>query len=707
VTPGSPAAASVTVPLFALRPDLSGGWPAGSRWSIPDPGQGTSVEQPEGSVLSYRIRGAAGARLRARVALLVDDPPPAGAIRARVVVVAGSDRRELWSGLLPVVAGHVVKGPIDIAVDLDEDGECLLLLCASHLRSLGRSGVRLRWEEPRLEIPATDQSDEDHHGTPAVERVFPRAPTSDPDPIPSPREPLFSILTPVHNPPPRILEETLQSVRGQTFQGWEMRLVDDASTDPQVIRILEAACEEDDRIHLVRREKSGGISAATNTALRDAKGEYIALLDHDDVLTEDALATVAATIAADPTIDILYTDEEVFDEDQRLALFLKPNWSPDLMCSHMYTCHLGVYRRRLADEVGGFRSEFDGSQDYDFLLRVSETTDRIVHIPQVLYRWRSHKGSVAENVAAKPHAFAAARQAIAEHLDRLGVEAEVHFDAMRFWYRVEYPFDDSGRVALIYPVPPADGQAVDALRRAVEAWARIDDVDWDLVLVGVKSDLDRYAASLAEIDQHRRLRLVAVDPGLGRASMLNRAVLATDAETLVLLDHPVEQLTSHWLRRLQGIADQESIGAVAAKTLAADGRVEHAGLVINDGLPVPVQMGADQIEPGPMAILYVRGNFSTVSGTVATSRRTLTALGGFDERFDLLAVADYCLRAWESGLRVISEASAVVRRTDGTPAPNDLSELAAFRAHWRGRLAEDPYFDERARAVLTGVGPAR
>jgi GT2 family glycosyltransferase len=697
----TPADSSVTVPLSALRPNLGGGWPLGSRWSIPDPGEGPSVEHPEGTVLSFRVRGADRARLRTRVRLLPGDLSPSGAVRARVVL-AGQRRREVWAAMLPAVAGRAVGETIEVDVDLDEPGEFSLLLCASRLRPFGKGGARLRWEEPRIEIGVASPLDSPTKADSTADRARPA-----PLPDRTEDEPLVSILTPVHNPPPRILAEMLQSVRAQRFGNWELRLVDDGSTDPEVIRILETVNYEDERIHLVRHETASGISAATNTALQASKGEFIALLDHDDVLTEDALETVAETLAADPTIDMLYSDEDVFDEEERLALFVKPDWSPDLFRSHMYSCHLGVYRRRLATEIGGFRSEFDGSQDYDFVLRFTERTTRIAHIPRVIYHWRSHKGSVAENLAAKPHAFAAARRAIAEHLDRLGVEGDVHFDALRCWFRVDYPADPDQTVALVLPVSTADDDSIDALGRAVHTWNRIDDVDWELVLVGTRQVLDRHKARLDEISSNGKLRLVPVETGLRRAPMLNRAVAETDAQYLVFLDHPIEGLTSHWLRRLQSIAGQPGIGAVAGKTLAADGRVEHAGLILSDGVPLPVQLAADQIEPGPMAVLYVRSNFSSLSGTVATTRGDLEALGGFNEPFDLLAVSDYCLRAWESGLRVVSEGGAVVRRTDRTPVVNDLAELASFATHWRNRVPVDPYFGGRATDILTGVGPAR
>lgn len=698
------ARSSVTVPLSALRPDLDAGWPLGSRWTIPDPGEGPSVEQPEVSVLAFRVRSAADARLRARVRLLAGDLSPSGAIRARVVL-AGARRRELWSALLPVVAGRPLGNPVDVDVELDENEECSLLLCASRLTPFGKGGARLRWEEPRIEVP-TPLPPERVSSAPASENVKGPA-TARPSFVAATGAPRFSILTPVHNPPTAILEEMLRSVRDQRFQDWELCLVDDGSTDPEVTQILEAARDEDERIHLIRHEKAQGISAATNAALKAAKADYIALLDHDDILAEDALETVASVLAANPSIDMTYSDEDVFDENGRLALFIKPDWSPDLFRSHMYTCHLGVYRRSLAEEIGGFRTEFDGSQDYDFVLRYTERTDRIVHIPRVLYHWRSHKGSVAENLAAKPHAFAAARRALSEHMQRLGVEADVHFDALRCWYRVDYPADAEQTVALILPLSRADEETAGALGQALRAWARIDDVHWELVLVGSQPVLDHCRLALAEIPTQDRLRFVPVEQELGRASMLNHAVLGTEADCLVFLDHPVEQLTSHWLRRLQAIASQREIGAVAAKTLAADGRVEHAGLILSDGLPLPVQLAADQIEPGPMAVLYVRSNFSALSGTVATTRENLQALDGFDERFDLLAVPDYCLRAWESGLRIVSEAGAVVQRTDRAAVTNDLAELASFAVAWRSRVPSDPYFSGRATAVLTGVGPAR
>jgi glycosyltransferase involved in cell wall biosynthesis len=690
-----------TIPLSSLRPDFSGGWPLGSRWTVPrSEGEHGTVEQPEGSVLAFRLRNSVGGRLRARLSLLPGDLRPSGAVRARVVV-RGERHDELWSGLLGSVAGRATGGDVELDLPLPAGAETFdVLLCASRLKPLGKGGARLRWEDPVIEIAAPT---EEH----AAERAAAAAAPADGDGRREPTaSPLFSILTPVHNPPPEVLEETLRSVSEQSFEDWELCLVDDGSTDSRVLEILERARRADARVHLRRHETAGGISAATNTALEQASGEYIALLDHDDVLAPDALETVAAAIRRQPDLDMAYSDEDVFDETgERVALFRKPSWSPDLMRSHMYTCHFGVYRRSLAEEVGGFRPEFDGSQDYDFVLRVSERSHRIVHIPEILYHWRSHVGSVAENLAAKPHAYAAARRAIAEHLERTGSGAEVHFDAKRCWYRVDYPADPDATTALILALPRVDEQLLAGLRRAAEAWAATT-VPWELTVAGPSAALAECETALQGVVTRERLRLLPSEDGLGRTALFNRAAAATEAERLVFLEAPVEQLTTNWLPRLGSLAAQEGIGAVGAKTLAADGRVEHAGIVLRDGLPTPVQLAADQIEPGPMAVLYVRGNFAAVTGTVATSRRTLERLGGLDERFGALAIADFCLRAWGEGLRILSAPDAIVRRTERAAPVNDLGELAAFAAKWRIRLPDDPYFGPRAAAALTGVGQA-
>jgi hypothetical protein len=471
--------------------------------------------------------------------------------------------------------------------------------------------------------------------------------------------PRFSILTPVHDPPLEILAETIGSVLGQSFEDWELCLVDDGSGDPRVREVLRGSADADPRIRLVRRESAGGIATATNAALEMATGEYVALLDHDDLLLPDALAGVDAALRERPDTDMVYSDEELIEEGRAGFAFAKPHWSPDLLRSQMYTCHLGVYRRSIAEEIGGFRSEFDGSQDYDFVLRMSERTDRVVHIPRVLYRWRAHAGSTAGGTQAKPSAYPAARRAIAQHLERTGVDAEVHFGPWQGIYRVVHRMPPSAEVAVAI-VADSDEEGVRRL----------------LVAVG-----DGTASGVAEPQ-------VVVAATAGAALQQ-----CAEADVIVLCQGAVEPLTRLWLARIAGFALQPGVAAVGARTVAPDGRVEDGGIAVDAGLPVPLMYGAAASDPGPLGIGLLPANVSAVSGVVALGGETLRRLGGLDAEFGGLAVADHCLRALSAGLRVVSTPDVLLRRCGRPGAVNDLPDLERFRRRWAADFPRDPYFD--------------
>ncbi len=501
---------------------------------------------------------------------------------------------------------------------------------------------------------------------------------------------LISILTPVHDPDPEHLEQMLASVRAQTFEGYELCLVDDGSSDERVIDRLRREEAADERVKLLRRESAGGISVATNAALELATGEFVALLDHDDTLVPDALEALAEAIASRPDADFLYSDETLALDGRAIWVHLKPDWSPDLFRSVMYTCHLSAYRRSLVQDLGGLRGEFDGSQDYDLALRVSERTDAIVHIPRSLYNWRIHADSVTGDPNVKGYAYPAGQRALAGHLDRRGVEAEMQYGARPGQYRVVHRVPRSVDVAIVAPVlhrPPAPD-----LRRAAETWLRSSHPTWRLVLAGPQDLVGEWGRELsAPLGE----RLVVVDdPGpRGAAALLNLGVRATDAEHVIMLDQPVETLTPSWISRLVGYSAEPDVGAAAAKTLSPDGRIEHAGIVLSDGAPLPVLHGASGSHEGPVAITEIVSNFSALSGTVATRRELLEAMGGLDEDLRELAIPDFCLRAREEGLRIVSVPDAIVRRLDGAVPVNDLRAHELFQRRWRVRLARDPYLN--------------
>jgi glycosyltransferase involved in cell wall biosynthesis len=488
-----------------------------------------------------------------------------------------------------------------------------------------------------------------------------------------------------------MLAAALASVRRQTLDAWELCLVDDGSRDARVIELLDRAVAEDQRIRLTRRDHSGGISAATNDALRTATGEYVACMDHDDELADDALEAVADAINKQPDADLLYTDEDLVLDGQPEDIALKPGWSPDLFRSTMYLAHLHVTRRSLALEIGGFRSEFDGSQDYDFILRVSEQARRIVHIPRVLYHWRVHQHSVIGSETAKPYAYSAARRAVEEHLRRTGVDGEVHFGAFPGVTRVVHRLPPDVRAAVVLPVAGEARITARDVARAAHSWAMCEYRPHELILIGTP---DLIAACAERLPDGFPGRVVAIEapPDAGWAAAINTGASAAESEYLVGLDGPVESLTRDWLSRLVGFASQPEVGAAGGKVLAADGRVDNAGVLLSDGLAMPVLHGAHAGRERPLGIGRIPFNLSAVSGAVAIRHETFNQFGGLDEPLGPLGIADYCLRARESGMRIVSASDAVLRRVELAVPVNDLAALHAFRMRWRDRVGRDPYF---------------
>jgi glycosyltransferase involved in cell wall biosynthesis len=492
--------------------------------------------------------------------------------------------------------------------------------------------------------------------------------------------PLISILTPVHDPDPRMLGELLRAVRRQPFTDWELCLVDDGGADLRVRELLEQAAASDARIHLRRRPQNGGISVATNDALGMARGRYVAFLDHDDVLAEDALGAVAEAIAADPSLDALYTDEDhITHADQRFAPLRKPDWSPDSLRSQMYTGHLGVLRRELVDDVGGLRPEFEGSQDYDLMLRISERTARIDHVDQLLYHWRVVPSSASFGDRAKPYAYEAGKRALQEHADRLRLRASVVHGETRGTYRMVYETDPRMAVDIVLDVRAEPPRGLPAVLEAA------GHERWRLVLLGCQEGALRWEAALAAggIERDRIMRL----PDL--------AALGNDAtapgELLLFVSEAPSRATDGWLRTMMGFAGLEGVAAVGAKVLAADGRLERGGVVIGHGLPLPVCHAARGDEAGHLSNLVTTVNRSAVDGVVMARRDVLDRVGWIGPSLSDTALADYCLRAREKDLRVIWTPDARLQ-LGGPASAGDVAALDAFRTRWAARMGADPFY---------------
>ena len=334
-----------------------------------------------------------------------------------------------------------------------------------------------------------------------------------------------------------MLREAIDSVLAQTYPHWELCLVDDGSTHPEITAELHRYANTHPRINLTRHPTAGGISHATNTALHNATGDYIALLDHDDTLAPDALQHIADTLTTQPDLDMIYTDEDIVLDGHRIWVHHKPGWSLDTLRTNGYTCHLGVYRRSLVREIGGFRDEFNGSQDVDMILRLVERTDRVAHVPHIAYHWRAHAASTAGGDA-KPYAYVAARSAIAAHLVRAGVRAEVGYGPPGL-YRVTHKVDPDATVALVLAAP-----ADDSLAGAATSWLAQPHRAWTVVIAGPgraagdrgRGDGASRASPTPDRDRRRLVARSGVRAGAGCPGSAGRPP-AADAGA-GLRDHP-------------------------------------------------------------------------------------------------------------------------------------------------------------------------
>jgi GT2 family glycosyltransferase len=665
------------IPLSALRERLDAG-SAGAHWSVDaDHVPGRGLVQLAGREVSFPLRLGGPVSLHGRVRLLPHDwRDGSAAARASIAVTqADGTRHEIWTGLLASAAAQGHPDGLALHCELPPSTTALLLNVQQHDPRDGRSVGRVIWIEPEIIDPSAVPDPVPQPDDRLDQRPTAPAPTS---------EPLISVLTPVHDPPLEMLEEAIASVLHQTFSNWELCLVDDGSRKPEIIAALQRHAAGDPRIHLLRRDSAGGISTATNAALELATGQYIALLDHDDTLEPTALELVANKLNDDPTLDMIYTDEAVVSEAGTVARIHKPDWSPENMTALMYTCHLGVYRRRLACEIGGFRPAFDGCQDYDFVLRLVEHSDRIAHIPQILYHWRAHASSTAGGDGAKPYAYLAQPRAIAAHLERVGAgDAQVLFGAAAGVHRIVYPAHDAVTVSLVLAVSDERG-----LSDAARSWLAQPHRNWQVVLAGPPDVLPACAAALqaAGVEQSRTTML-PIAPGTDRAQALASAAAAARTDHLLLMQVPIVGLTHDWLRRLLGYSIQQGIAAAGPMLLAPDGRILTAGVSIPEGIPLHLLHGLE-VTAGSDIVM----NLSAVSDVLLTTRGTYDQLDGLRPQLRELALIDFCLRATEVGQRIVSVPDARVRATSTEYVVNDIPTLWQLRRNWWRSHTYDPYY---------------
>lgn len=527
--------------------------------------------------------------------------------------------------------------------------------------------------------------------------------------------PTISVVVPLYNTPEHLLRRCIDSVRTQLWPHWELCLADDASTAPHVRTICERYAAGDKRIRFTRRENNGHIAAASNTALGLASGEFVALLDHDDELAAHALYMVAEALNERPDLDLVFSDEDKIDDaGTRREPWFKSDWNYDLMLSQNAVVHLVVFRRRLVEEVGGFRGGFDGSQDYDLTLRIAERTtpDRIRHIPFILYHWRAIPGSVALGVGEKDYPYVAAAHVLEEHLARTGrLGARVERQAHPGYYRIHWPLPpDPPRVAVIIPTR----DKLQLLRVAVNSiLERTDYPSVEMIIVDNGSVEQQTLEYLQSIQELRNVRVLRYDQPYSFAALNNWAVAQTDAPLLGFVNNDVEVITPGWLSEMASHALRPEVGAVGCKLYFPNGTIQHAGIVVGiGGRAGHPHQGYQRDASGYFGRAVCVQRLSAVTAACMVMRREVfTRLGGFNERDFAIAFndVDLGLRLNRAGLGVVWTPHAELFHHEsaslGVPTSDHrqrqfAQECANLTRCWPEAIRNDPFYNPN----LTNTG---
>jgi GT2 family glycosyltransferase len=520
------------------------------------------------------------------------------------------------------------------------------------------------------------------------------------------RTPLISVLLPTYNTDERWLRRAIESVRTQIYPHWELCIADDCSTLPHVAAILDEYARLDSRIKVVHRSENGHISHASNSALALVTGEFTALLDHDDELTEDALFWVAKALQDSPSLDLIYSDEDKIDiHGRRFTPHFKMGWNVDLLYTLNLVTHLAVFRTALLREVGGFREGFEGSQDYDLVLRVFERTteDRIRHIPRILYHWRAIPGSTAIGIESKSYAASASQRALTEHLGRRGVDAKV-VSGYGSYLRVKYTLPEPlPKVSVII----GTRDRVSLLKGIVSGVLEKTDYP-DLELIIIDND-SREAATLQyfdEVAKDARVRILKYPGPFNFAEMNNRAAAEARGSILALLNNDLLVIEPHWLKEMVSFAVRSEFGAVGARLLYPSGQVQHAGVILGiGGVAGHAHRGTPGAEGGYFSRSKLIQSFSAVTAACLVLRKEVFAeVGGFDARE--LAVAfndvDLCLKIRARGYRVVYTPYAELYHLESASRGDDRHrkhrdrferEINVMKSRWSELLANDPYYN--------------
>jgi len=530
-------------------------------------------------------------------------------------------------------------------------------------------------------------------------------------------QPLVSILLPVYNPELDLLDAAIGSVRRQIYDRWELCIADDASTDPQVRTFLGEAAGKEARIKVTFRTHNGHIAACSNSALALASGDWCALLDQDDLLTEDALTQFALELDLHPSAGLVYSDEDKIDAGGvRSDPFFKPDWNPELFLGQNFINHLGLYRSELVRRVGGFREGFEGSQDYDLALRCIEQLEpaQIRHIPRVLYTWRKATGSVAAAPDAKAYAREAARRAIAEHLRRQGIEGQVEACPENpEAHRVVYSLGEKlPGVSIIIPMRDQIG----LLQHCLESLRlQTDYTPIEFVIVDNGSTEKAALEFLQNLERTSQARVVRDAGPFNFSRLTNSGAACASGEILLFLNNDIAATEPAWLREMVSHAVRREIGAVGARLWYPDGTLQHGGIILGlGGVAGHAFPRLRRGQGGYFSRALLAQNCSAVTGACLAVRKQLfQTIGPFDETNLPISFndVDFCLRLRAAGLRNIwtpfanlihAESASRGHQPTTEEQAQFVREASFMQQKWGYELLHDPSYNPNLSLNLPG-----
>ena len=518
--------------------------------------------------------------------------------------------------------------------------------------------------------------------------------------------PLISIVVPAYRTPEKFLRQLIGSLQAQTYSNWELCLANGSPEDQTMEAVLEEYRSQDARVRWKDLGENLGIAQNTNEAFSMARGEFIGLLDHDDLLAPNALYEIVNALNSHENADAVYTDEDkvTAELDEHFQPHFKPDFSLDLLRSNNYICHFFVVRTALVEQVGGFRKEFDGAQDYDFIFRCVEQAREVVHVPEILYHWRTHKASTADNPASKMYAFEAGKEAIEAHLERVGVKGCVSHTPDLGFYRVKYPVQGHPLVSIIIP----NKDEKETLENCLESIKKNTLYDnYEIIIVENNSTTDEIFEYYKKLSKDPRIHLICWKKEFNYSAINNFGVKNARGEYLLFLNNDVTVITPDWIGEMLGVCQRKEVGIVGAKLIYPDNTIQHAGCVVGIGGIAGhmfVDMPADRT--GYLHKASILQDMSAVTAACMMMKRSaFDKAGGFTEK---LSVAfndvDLCLKNRKAGYLVVYDPYVKLYHMESKTrgAENDdakirrfQSEIEYMRSNWIDILKNgDPYYNK-------------